>query len=312
MKLYISFTVFLIGLSNECFVNSKNGKEQDVSCTSQIKFPVTESGISEYPFKLSVYGIPMFATSDWSKEKLNHVASVLAELLDQDEDGCADDPLVLNEILLRKNGNLNVAVLLPTRFDDVAIEDAEIALRDAGYFIGTLEAEDETRPDCTGLNFTQTCCDASIEELFHLVTSFGHGYAYPSIFRTGWCQRSEVNAAMDVARGGRFRKIPVRYPSSAWYTYYDETCEYDCQGTEYIWWGYCAFSGVCEGRSGAPFYEDEFRYLTKSEFENGDLKLSKLFQDSGSTYILPTMHVDGKYHGCEVCPNGPNHGGKQI
>ena len=78
---------------------------------------------------MNVYGIPMFATSKWSAEKLNHVASILAELLDNDEDGCADDPKVLNWILTDIDG-LSAAVLLPNNEDDV--ESAEPILEAAG------------------------------------------------------------------------------------------------------------------------------------------------------------------------------------
>ena len=69
-----------------------------------------------------------------------------------------------------------------------------------GYFIAVVEGEDETKPECSGLNFTHTCSDASIEELFHLVTGFGHANAYPSIFLPSWEKSSTLTEAMDVAR----------------------------------------------------------------------------------------------------------------
>ena len=37
--------------------------------------------------------------------------------------------------------------------------------------------------------------------------------------------------------------------------------------------------------------------------------MSKLFQDSGTDYVLPVKHVDGKYYGSTTCPNGPDNGG---
>jgi hypothetical protein len=266
-----------------------------------------DSGIPEYPVKMMVFGIPMFCTSQWSTQKLNHVASVLAELLDQDEDGCADDQLVLTALTrVDTDGGQGVA-LLPTNEHDA--ESGISIMEKAGYYIVTVEGEDETRPECSGLNFTEECSDASIEELFHLITGHGHLNAYPSIFGDSWTRKSNLTEAMDVARGGRFRDIPTRYPDTAWYTYYDKTCDYGCQVTEYIWWGYCAFSGVCQGRSGASDFQDEFRYLKKSQFVGKDSKLSKLFQKSGTTYTLPTKYVDGKYHGCKTCSGGPNHGG---
>ena len=78
---------------------------------------------------MTVYGIPMFATSKWSTEKLNHVASVLAELLDNDEDGCVDDPAVLNKLLEAQDG-YRAAVLLPNNENDA--QSAATKLEAAG------------------------------------------------------------------------------------------------------------------------------------------------------------------------------------
>ena len=67
----------------------------------------------------------MFATPNWSEEKLNHVASTLAELLDNDEDGCADDQNVLNELL---HGHWDYglpAVLLPDEAHGFDNDDVE-------------------------------------------------------------------------------------------------------------------------------------------------------------------------------------------
>ena len=48
---------------------------------------------------------------------------------------------------------------------------------------------------------------------------------------------------MDKARGGQFTEIPNQYPSSAWYTYDDETCDYKCMSTEYIYWALTSILG---------------------------------------------------------------------
>jgi len=41
---------------------------------------------------------------------------------------------------------------------------------------------------------------------------------------------------MDSARGGYFAAPPQSYPSGAWYTYDDSTCDYQCMLTEYQYW----------------------------------------------------------------------------
>ena len=48
---------------------------------------------------------------------------------------------------------------------------------------------------------------------------------------------------MDEARGGHFEEVPEKYPDEAWYTYYDETCDYECQITEYIFWALTSILG---------------------------------------------------------------------
>ena len=119
-------------------------------------------------------------------------------------------------------------------------------------------------------------------------------------------------------RGGRRKKTPQNsknYPPTAWYRYVDshKPCKYKCQGVEYIWWGYCSFSGLCAGRSGSKEYQNQFNFLKKSQLVKGDKPLTKLFTDSAnsdSDYKLPTHYVDGKYTGCKTCSTGgKNHGG---
>ena len=63
-----------------------------------------------------------------------------------------------------------------------------------------MEGEDETKVECTGLGFTHACSDASIEELFHLITGLGHARVYTSIFGADWTSNSKLTQAMDVAR----------------------------------------------------------------------------------------------------------------
>lgn len=310
---------FMLAMLMLCRILAISAKSGEGS--SRIFFPLVDSGIPQYPFKITVYGIPIFATEEWSRYKLNHVASVLAELLDQDEDGCADDPLLLNTILEHREPGecFGPAIIL----DSHDPEDIEISLemvtrntkRATEYFspcIYFANSEDETWPECMESNRDTNCSDSTTEQLFYYLYATGLSETYPSIFGADWEYQSDLSVAMDVARGGYFENIPNEYPAVAWYRNTMPNCDYFCQANIYLWWGYCVFSGMCQNLSGLSNYEREFKYLTKSELENNDIKLSKLFQDSGNGYILPSKQVNGKYYGHETCPSGLNHGGDSF
>ena len=68
------------------------------------------SGIAGYPWVTEAFGIKIIGTQG-AKSKLSHVATVLAELFDQDNDGCVDDPNVMNAMLKEmKQSNMNYYV----------------------------------------------------------------------------------------------------------------------------------------------------------------------------------------------------------
>ena len=58
------------------------------TCSDQVEFPVVDSGIENYPQKATVFGVPLLATPSWTQAEINHVASILAKYIDNDEDGC--------------------------------------------------------------------------------------------------------------------------------------------------------------------------------------------------------------------------------
>ena len=145
---------------------------------------------------VEVFGIPMIATAKWSTTMLNHVASVLAELIDNDNDGCADDPKVLKELVTKLDGKRKAVVLWDNQN---SVDTAIPLLEKAGFKYVIDEGLDETQPGCSGLKFTHECSDASIEELFHLVTT-GLSDTYPEIFGVDWTSKSTLTNAMDIAR----------------------------------------------------------------------------------------------------------------
>ena len=121
-------------------------------------------------------------------------------------------------------------------------------------------------------------------------------------------------------RGKRMKATPKKqsdYPQNAWSRYADATCAYGCQAMEYLWWGYCSYSGTCAGRKGAVpnQYEKEFKLLKKTQLAKTDKLLYQLYDASAkktAAYRLPTKPVDGTYTGCKKClrKGGKSHGGK--
>jgi len=118
-----------------------------------------------------------------------------------------------------------------------------------------------------------------------------------------------------LCRGGKLKTTPGAksgYPTTAWYTYADQSCNYGCQAIEYLWWGYAAYTNITATSASVPDFKNEFKFLTAKEFKAKDVKLAKLFKDSEAktaVYRLPTKPADGTYTGCKICKGGKNHGG---
>jgi len=208
-------------------------------------------------------------------------------------------------------------MILPNKSATMA---AGKAMAGKGFLFGQDLNFGEIKPKCSGLHNTPNCVDASTEEVLHFITSFGQSKAYSNIFGTSWQAPSSLTKAMDIARGKRMKVAPKKqsgYPKNAWSRYADATCAYGCQAMEYLWWGYCSYSGTCAGRKGAVpnQYEKEFKLLKKTQLAKTDKLLYQLYDASAkktAAYRLPTKPVDGTYTGCKKClrKGGKSHGGK--
>ena len=110
--------------------------------------------------------------------------------------------------------------------------------------------------------------DASIEEIFHLISQRGYSCAYPTVFGESNTSTSTLAQAMDVARGSstpqRCAEAPCTWtynnstcPDSgsvasgkAWYFYSDSTADYATQMTEYIYWSVSSYVGMHDSTAG--------------------------------------------------------------
>ena len=227
--------------------------------------------------KTEVFGIKIYATENVANDKLFHAASILAEYLDNDEDGTADNQRIVNRLIDKK------AWLLMAMNE----EESSAAIRFPIGNFAFLELYDDEVSIING----NPRFDASLEEILHLITQHGYAEVYPNKF--GENKNSEIAKAMDEARGGYFKNVPNSYPSSAWYTYDDKTCNYSCQITEYTYWALTSILGAQEFPGRLEEIQHEWRLNTKEKVKNGDQLVYSLLTDP--EFKFPTNLPDGRY-----------------
>jgi hypothetical protein len=265
--------LFCLGLMCLLFLSCGPGsQDQSISETSD------SSAQAHYAKKVNVFGIQVIATDTVADDKLLHAATMMAEYLDNDEDGTPDNPKVLDALVSQNT------ILVMGKDED--------ELRAIGRGVlppGPKQSlyDYETRP----AGAEQGVFDAAIEEILHPITDVGYAIAYPEVFGTE--PGSEVAKIMDEARGGHFEHVPEKYPDNAWYTYYDETCEYDCQITEYIYWALTSILGAQDFPGRLEQIQDEWRFNTAEKLKTGDPKIYALLTDP--QFKLPTVLPDGVY-----------------
>ena len=98
---------------------------------------------------------------------------------------------------------------------------------------------------------------------------------------------------MDEARGGQFMMVPNEYPSEAWYTYNDRTCDYDCMATEYLYWALTSILGAQASQERCSEVNWEWRLCTRAQVETTDTAVYQLLTDP--QYRLPTRLPNGDY-----------------
>ena len=228
--------------------------------------------------KVMVLGVPVYATNTTRDEKLLHAAGVLAQFLDNDEDGEPDNPKV-HQAILETGGAI---VMTRTEREGRHIPRDERP-RGQGLY------DEETFPGAR----QRGVFDVSLEEIWHMVSDNGLGIAYPEVF--GKVPETEITNAMDKARGGRFEWPPEEYPEGAWYTYDDETCDYDCQVSEYIYWTFTSLIGAQDLPGRLERIDNEWRLNTRQKLQQGDPAVFEIL--TRPEYRLPAVMPDGLYTG---------------
>jgi len=239
------------------------------------------------PLTTSVFGIQIRATAATPKEKIMHAANVMAQYLDNNEDGTPD-----NDLIVAKMVEKGATLVIGATEDELGRALRKLTLSD-GMAIQDLYAS-EMHPKGT----SSDQFDATLEEVLHLITHEGYAAVYPQTF--GEQAGSQIADAMDTARGGRFDTIPSSYPEQAWYRYDDETCEYDCMITEYTYWALTSILGAQKYRLSSISHE--WKLNTKDLVEHTDPAIFSIL--TNSTYALATVLPDGDYDAIDFTITG--------
>jgi hypothetical protein len=249
-------------------------------CKSNPPGSAPENQAPAFTKTIDVFGVTVYATKGVADDKMLHAAGVLGQYLDNDQDGVPDDPAVI-EAMVARNASLIMAR------DEAEMHAVDRSSLPPGVTQGLWD--EETRPG----GAAHGIFDASIEEVLHLVSDAGYGVVYPEAFATR--PGSKIALIMDEARGGHFEQVPEKYPETAWYTYYDATCEYDCQISEYFYWALTSILGGQDFPGRLEQIGREWRFNTREKVEKGDPKVFALLTDP--QYHLPTVLPDGDYRG---------------
>ena len=271
--LFLLFTLPIFGIAQNtvCFTidpNPVNG--------------IAFSGFTKYVDVLGCFFI--VAESTIPDAKVLHAAAVAAELLDNNEDGIVDDPLIESQLQ-------NEQAFMPIFSSEGSNAENLLFSNYNGNGASAVLYKNEMDPSQTG----HWGDDATVEEVIHTINHVGHTNIYPNAFSMQ-ANSSLMSDAMDVARGGQFMTIPNPYPASAWYHYDDWTCDYECMMIEYMYWAIVSYMGILDDAQTAQGIANEWEPYNATLLQSTDILMYALITDT--QYKLPLLAPDGNY-----CPN---------
>jgi hypothetical protein len=240
------------------------------------------SGFTKYVDVLGCFFI--VAESTIPNAKVLHAAAVAAELLDNNEDGIVDDPLIESQLQ-------NEQAFMPIFSSEGSNAENLLFSNYNGNGASAVLYNNEMDPSQAG----HWGDDATVEEVIHTINHVGHTNIYPNAFSMQ-PNSSLMSDAMDVARGGQFMTVPNPYPPSAWYHYDDWTCDYECMMIEYMYWAIVSYMGILDDAQTAQGISNEWEPYNATLLQSMDTLMFNLITDP--QYKLPLSSPDGNY-----CPN---------
>ncbi len=259
--------------------SSKNNSTSSVTAADGSNSTSESNALSKlFPQSTTVFDIPIYATAATPKNKILHAANVMAEYLDNDEDGIPDNPLIVARLKSQA-----AALLMAKDFQEMEPLFEKLP---EGNAYQDLNAQETIPGGAAKGQF-----DAALEEVLHLITHVGYAGVYPGVF--GENTGSAIADAMDTARGGQFTSIPSPYPAGAWYTYDDATCDYSCMVTEYTYWSLTSVLGAQTFSGRLAEIESEWKLNTPDKVRTQDVAVHTILTDA--QYALATVLPDGNY-----------------
>jgi len=286
--LVLLFSIPFLGISQNtvCFTIDSNPNTNDPALA-----PFTK-----YVDVLGCFSI--YAESTITDAKVLHAAAVAAELLDNNEDGIVDDPLIESQ-LISENALIPIFSAEGSSAENIFFNNYN------GNGVGAVLYKNEIDPSQTG----HWGDDASVEEIMHTINHVGHTNVYPNAFSLQ-ANSSLLTDAMDVARGGQFMSVPNNYPASAWYHYDDQTCDYECMAIEYIYWAQVSNMGILDDPQTASGIANEWEPYNATLLQSMDVLMYQLITDP--QYKLPQLAPDGNYCPSATSVSGINKNKKLV
>lgn len=224
--------------------------------------PFKTAGFERY---IDVFGIPVFATKATEEDDHYYVASVLAQIIDNNSDGSPDDQLILDNIVGR-GGH----IIVSKDSDDLESYNSFI-WEDKGYVYGRNVYSNSLKKN-------------TFEQLFQFIIEVGLSYSYPEKF--GLEIGSDIASNMNSARGGYFVIPPEKYSDNAWYFNQDKSCAYGCQIKKYFLLGMLSKLNI-----DVEDYSQEWRINNYQDLESIDPDLLELLTQE----YIPNIAPNGVY-----------------
>jgi hypothetical protein len=263
--------------------------DTDTDTDTDSAFPITAVPDDLAPFSpyfskhTTAFHVNIFATESVPNTDVKHCARVIAQYLDNDEDGAADDPSVIAALQARGGAGM---VMFGSEDEIERSGIFESDLLDRMRLQDLFAAETFPEGSEAAGQF-----DATLEEVLHLLQSAGMSEVYQD--GLGISADSQLAAAMDLARGGHFESVPTSYPEAAWYHYDDASCDYECMLVEYFYWGLTSLMGGQSYGDRCEEISQEWEACTPEQLQSKDPALYALL--TNPEYMLPSVLPDTTY-----------------